>query len=642
MLKRIFKPGPIIGMALVVVLLLVMACAKEEATPTPKPTSTPTKVATATPTPEPTATPTPTPTLKPGEPTPTPTKKPTPTPTPKPTATPRPTATPTPVPGAPMPDNPKGYLTIVGVDVPAGPGLGSAQAPVEVFHQWGVGDTLFYAPDLENLVEPLLAESYELAGDLSYIDITIRKNAQFHGGWGNVTAEDIAWSMNDANAAVNLTSIHGQAGDFAALFKEAVVIDTYTVRLPFNNYDPRWGANFLSHTSQSTVFFSKKAYDEKGAEWLRNNIISTGPMKVVQWEEADKAVLEPADVDHYFWGKPAMSQLRFLEVPEESGRMAMLRTGAADVADISLKNIGALSEEGFATKGTGAGNQIGIFYAGNLWESNHAITGEPVTRAGVCAKEKAWIGCPPDNGGKEGDMEEARQVRWALAEAIDREALNEAILAGLGWAEYVEYCQANSPYFEDEWKVDYDLESAKNRLQGTDYPDGFEIPIYVQMPHSIRPELSDAVAGFWQKLGSKMDVSVLKFSYTIYRSGVVGRSTIIPWVCECDEGRTQWPFDWPKGMVMTTMTRGGFGCGNESPEMAQWFLEASQETDPDKRIEINKSVCEYLSYWQVGTGWVATPVLFTYNPNSIKDWPTSVEFWGMSFFEVFRATPADR
>jgi peptide/nickel transport system substrate-binding protein len=495
---------------------------------------------------------------------------------------------------------------------------------------------------LEHLVEPLLAESYELAGDLSYLDVTIRQNAEFHYGYGNVTAEDIAWTMNEANAAVNPTSIHGQAGDFAALFKEAVVIDEYSVRLPFNNYDPRWGANFLSHTSQSTVFFSKKAYDEKGAEFLRENIISTGPFRIVEWIRDDKAVLEPADFDHYFWGKPALSQVRLLEVPEEAGRMAMLRTGEADVSDISLKNVGPLVSEGFVTKGTGAGNQIGIFYAGNLWESNHAITGEPVERAGVCAKEQAWIGCPPDNGGKEGDMEEARQVRWALAEAIDREALNENIVAGLGWPEYVEYCQANSPYFKDEWKVEYDLESAKNRLKGTDFPDGFEISMYIQMPHNIRPELGDAVAGYWQQLGSKMNVSVLKFSYSIYRSGVVGRSTIIPWVCECDEGRTQWPFDWPKAMVMTTMTRGGFGCGNESPEIAQWFLEASQESDVDKRIEINQRVCDYLSYWQVGTGWVATPVVWTYNPKSIKEWPTTVEFWGMTYFDLFNAVPADR
>jgi ABC-type transport system substrate-binding protein len=261
----------------------------------------------------------------------------------------------------------------------------------------------------------------------------------------------------------------------------------------------------------------------------------------------------------------------------------------------------------------------------------------------VCAKEQPWIGCPEDNGGDAGDMEEARQVRWALAEAVDREALNEQILAGLGWPEYVEYCQANSPYFDDAWKVEYDIESAKNRLKQTAWPDGFEISMYIQMPHAVRPELGDAVAGFWQQLGPKMDVSVLKFNYTIYRSGVVGRSTIIPWVCECDEGRTQWPFDWPKAMVMTSLTRGGFGCGNESPEIAQWFLEAS---DPSKtseeRIEINKSVCDYLNYWQVGTGWIATPVIWTYNPKSIADWPTSVEFWGKMFYDAFRIVPADR
>jgi hypothetical protein len=93
---------------------------------------------------------------------------------------------------------------------------------------------------------------------------------------------------------------------------------------------------------------------------------------------------------------------------------------------------------------------------------------------------------------------------------------------------------------------------------------------------------------------------------------------------------------------MTTMTRGGFGCGNESPEIAQWFLEASQESDVDKRIEINQRVCDYLSYWQVGTGWVATPVVWTYNPKSIKEWPTTVEFWGMTYFDLFNAVPADR
>jgi len=649
-LKKILKLGPILGVALVVVLLLVVACSKAEPTATPTPTKKPTPTATATAVPPPTATPTPkptatpTPTLKPGEtplPTATPTKKPTATPTKRPTATPKPTATPTPIPGAPTPKNAKGFITVAGIDVEAGPGLASAQPPVEAMHHWGVGDCLFYAPDLEHPVEGFLAESYELADDLSYVIIHIRQGAEFHYGWGPVTADDIVFTMNDANSAINPTSIHGQAGDFAALFGAVEKIDEYTVKFPFTSFDPRWGTNFLSHTSQSTVFFSSKAYNEKGADWMRENMISTGPMKAVEWITDDVALLEPAAFDHFFWGKPTLSQLRILEIPEESGRLAMMKTGEADIADIATKNIGEMVKSGFATKGTGAGMQIGLFYAGNLWETVYAAgphAGEPLSREGVCAKELAWIGCPDVAG----DMEDARQTRWALSEAIDREALNEVILAGLGWPEYVEYCQANSPYFKDEWKADYDLEAAKARLAKTKTPDGFEISMYIQMPHAVRPELGDAVAGFWQELGPKMNVSVLKFAYAIYRSGVVGRSTVIPWVCECDEGRTQWPFDWPKAMVMTSMTRGGFGCGNESPELAAWWLEASTETDPDARIAINMKVCDYLNYWQVGTGWVAQPVLYTYNPKSIKSWPTSVEYWGASFFEVFRAVPADR
>jgi len=542
---------------------------------------------------------------------------------------------------APVPKNPKGVLTIAVIDIAPGVGLGSAQPP-ESFHQWGVGDCLFYSPDMEHLDTGLMATGYELADDLSYAIIHLREDMEFHYGGGPVTADDIVWTMNESNARTNPVSIHGQAGDFAALFDAWEVVDQYTVKAPFVSFDPRWVSNFLNHNSQSTLFFSKKLYDEKGADWMRENIISTGPMRVVEWERDDIALLEPAEFTHFHWGKPAMSEIRLLEVPEEAGRIAMLETGEADAGMVSIKFLKGMVEKGFATKGTGAGNQIGIFWAGNLWEKTHAIDGYELSREGVCARELPWIGCPPDNGGDAGDLEEARQVRWALAEAIDREALNEVILAGLGWPEYVEYCQANSPYFEERWKVDYDLASAKDRLKETAWPDGFEIAMYIQMPHDIRPELGDAVAGMWMQLGPKMDVSVLKFAYVQYRPGVVGRSTTIPWVCECDEGRTQWPFDWPKGMVMTSMTRGGFGCGNESPEMAQWFLEAAAETDFDARIAINKQVCDYLSHWQVGTGWVAQPVLHTYNPKSIKEWPTSVEFWGLGWFEIFRAVPADR
>jgi len=565
---------------------------------------------------------------------------------------------------APAPKNPKGVITVLVVDVPAGPGIGSAQAPVEVLRDWGVGENMFYSSDMQHIVDYRLCTSYEVAEDLSYAILHVRPGVQFHYGWGEFTAEDAVWSMNDANAYTNPTSIHGQAGDFAALFKEWEVVDPYTVKANFQEYDIRWNANFLNENSQGLVFFSKKIYDEKGENWMMDHIISTGPMQVVEWVRDDHAYLEAVPYTHWRMN-PKMSQIRFLEVPEESTRIAMLKTGEADVADIAIKNLKSMLEEGFKTFGTGAGNQIGIWWSGNLWETTYAggsKAGQPLPREGYGIHDLAWIGntlnCPEIEEGWDGkaqpawdsaqckdpgDMEEARQVRWALAEAFDREAINEAVMSGLGWPVYVEYAQVHSPdLWESKWEIPYNLESAKARLAKTAWPDGFEIALWIQMPHAIRPEVGDAVAGYWLKLGSKMTVEVIKSAYTIVRPSLVGRTLSLPIVMECDEGRTAWPPDWPKGMVATSLTRGGFGCGNESPYIAQAYLKTRAELDRDKRIQINKGVIDHMWYWQVGTGIVAQPVVFTYNPKSIKEWTSDVEFWGESMFGIYNAVPADR
>ena len=416
------------------------------------------------------------------------------------------------------------------------------------------------------------------------------------------------------------------------------VVDNYTVKAPFGySFDPMWATCYLNSSCQSTVYFSKAAYDQMGSDWMRQNIVSTGPMQVVEWMRDDRAILEA--VPTHWRMQPQVSQLRFLEVPEEASRIAMLRTGEADVAEISLKNIGELVDEGFAVTGTGAGVQMGIFYSGNLWETEHALTGVSLDRPGLHPRNP-WIGDPDDLDG----MEEARQVRWALAEAIDREGINETVLDGLGWPEYVEYCQAQSPYFDETWRVNYDLASARDRLQNTGWPNGFEIPLYVGPQlgggAGTAGELGDAVAGHWQQLDTGMSPVVLKFAYPIFRPGLVERSTTIPWLfSSLDEG-TQWPFDWPKGMVMTSLTRGGFGCGVESPEIAQWYLQATWESDPEARIAINTDLCDYLHYWQLGTGVIGHPVLYTYNPNSIGAWPTDVEYWGAPMFDAYRIVPA--
>lgn len=661
-------------------LLAVVACAKATPTPTPTPTRPPTPTPTATATPTPTSTPTPAPTptptatptpLPPGvtpppTPTPTPTATPTPTPTPYPTPTPKPPPTPTPTPTptvvavkeAPEPKNPRGTLTALVYNVGPGTGLGSAQAPVEAMHYWGVGDCLF-GSEPGNFEVPQIATSYELDPNLEYVDIHIRSGVMFQKGWGEETAEDWVWTFNDANAFTNPDSIHGQAGDFAALFGEATVIDKYTFRLPFRTFDLRWISNFLNDAAQSTTAFSKKAYDQMGDQWMRENIIGDGPLQVVEWIRDDHATLEKRP-DGHWRVDTKVNKLTFLEVPEEATRIGMLRTGEADTAFVAVKSVPALLKEGFASISPGmVGRVHNIIWDGNYWEKYHAVTGELLDKPGYGVHDLPWvgnvIGCPGEGTvdgdwnspqcKDPGDMEEARNIRWALALAIDREALNETVLEGLGTYATIEYVDTTMPYYQKRWDIPYDPVKAKEYMQKADNPKwregDFELPLWTGGEYQpLNKEINDAVAGMFRAIWPKMQVSVYKSAYSIIRPSIVQRSNTMPYCGDGDEGATTIPFDWPHGMTESSLTRGGFGSGIEIPMIAQTFLKVSKEPDINKRIKWNEELIDYLMYWQLMTGTVQVPELWVYNPKSIKEWPQSPNIFGSGVnFELI--VPAD-
>ena len=128
--------------------------------------------------------------------------------------------------------------------------------------RYGVSDN-FFTPKGDNYATPKLAESYELASDMSKVTIKLRRGIQFHYGWGELKAEDVAWSINDANAGITPTSIHSQAGDFAALLGSNPVeaLDDHTVELTFSTFDVTWNTNLLNDAGEGISIFSKKACD---------------------------------------------------------------------------------------------------------------------------------------------------------------------------------------------------------------------------------------------------------------------------------------------------------------------------------------------------------------------------------------------
>ena len=530
-------------------------------------------------------------------------------------------------------------MSIIGAGLDGGGGS-LPDAPMGGARQWGAGESLF-APGETDWDVPMLAESWELATDLSSVTITLRKGVQFHKDWGEMKAEDIAWVINRTNPALNPESIAASAANFTSLFGDTPVeaIDDYTVKGVFSNFDVRWASNFLNQEASgglTSIATPKKAFDDNGRDWLRDNFIGTGPFQLKDFKTGVSATFEKVPYDH--WRKNAsINEFRIITVPEEATRIALLQTGETDIGFVDPKDLARMRRAGFIEVSAGQGTQEGVMFPGNLWEDTNALTGEKLDPlfGGVYLRALPWTGNPwtpddDDNPPGMNDMEQARLVRQALARSVDREAIVEFVLGGVGEPVHVTYFSTKNANWDSNFEYPYNVAEANRLLDEAGYPeDGgsrFEIPLFVgpELGGGSGPagEIGDAIAGFWQEVG--IDVEVLKYAYAVFRPGLVSRTTVVPMLTSCDDGQESYPFDWPKGLVQTTLTRGGFSCGFEAPEILDWYQQASSEPDRAERIRINKQYLEFMHNWALFPGFVTVPNAWFANPNYIQERPMNL------------------
>ena len=513
-----------------------------------------------------------------------------------------------------------------------------------------------------DLICPVLGEEWDVATDLSKITVTIKKGVQFHGGWGEMTADDVVWSFNDL---ISPASVHGQSGDYSANFAEMIKIDDYTVEIPVKTYTVVWNQALFNTFAGTNGTFSKKAFDEKGKDWVLTNVIATGPYQLKEFHPQEVISLE-SFADHH--SKPApMKFLNLRDVPEESTRLAMLKNGQADIADISLKRVNALRESGFRTSDSGKAAQMAVIMAGNYWEEfdyNCSIgqssvqcpdlvpgTPElvPSSREGYLHDaEHPWIG----EFGNADSMESARKVRQAMALALDTRLMNETLLDGLGWELYMNSFSTRDPNWNSKWEWEQDIDEAKRLLDEAGYPAEigrgkyrFQVKLYAT-PHAGGPggtagEIQSAIGAMWGAIG--IPTSLERQDYTVWRPTVVERSQSQPFLSACGgtDARDSVPWDFPKGVTYSSLSRGGFSCAVEIPFVLEKHLEASQEADRNRRVEINTELAEFYAEQWLVPGIMVVPSPLVWNPKKIKSWEMRANASGTHIVSLDTIVPAN-
>ena len=561
------------------------------------------------------------------------------------------TATPVPATATPAPE---GLIKAPDTSTPAGTaviatggtvgdenGLGRAQAN-DGLKNLGIAETLFRRADDDSEL-PWIATSFEVASDLSSATVKIQQGIPFQvvdgNDFGNLTAHDVAFSMNDANSVTTPESIHGQAGDFAGLWGEWTAVDDETITFNFTSFDSTWKDDYVNASGQAFNVFSKKAHDDMGEDWVRDNIVATGPYQVEEWLRDEHYTIVNREGTHWLPElEPKTDRIKIVGVAEPTTRAALLRTGEVDMASLEPKDAAKFDPSDFTQTSPGGATQLGVFFSGNLWEDTYAggdNEGQPLPTKATFVHDIPWIGSPGKHG--DDDLEQAKAIRRAMAIAIDRDLVNETLVAGLGEVVHVEYFNASSPNWTGEHEYPYDPDGAVELIlaQNNDYQKGsadkngplgdhaFEVSIYAGPElgggASITGEVADAVAGFWSDIGLK--TFSLKFSYQTFRPTVVGRSNTHPWITSCDKGKSAIPWHFPKGLVQTTLTRGGFSCGFESPVILDLYKRMAEAPDQASATEAANEYLDYVYDQNLQPGVVAIPDAFYFNNKKIKAFP---------------------
>ena len=303
-----------------------------------------------------------------------------------------------------------------------------------------------------NNMTPCLAESWKESQDGLVYEFKLREGLKFHNG-DAFTAEDVKYSFERYRGA-SAKLLHDRV-------KTVEILDPYRIRFVLNAPWPDFLVFYASPATGAAWIVPKKYIEKVGEDGFRRQPVGLGPYRFARATPGIDLVL---DANEQYWRKkPSVRRVVIKGVPDRTTRLAMLKTGEADI--------------GYLMVGVEA----------------TAIKNDPKLRLARVIPPAVWWVEFPEQWNPKSPWND-RRVRLATNLAIDKQGLNEA--ERLGYSRLtgsiipsgMDFALRLDPY-------PFDPAQAKRLLTEAGYPSGFDagdltpLPPFTTMGEAVANDL---------------------------------------------------------------------------------------------------------------------------------------------------------
>jgi peptide/nickel transport system substrate-binding protein len=332
---------------------------------------------------------------------------------------------------------------------------------------WHMYDTLVWVNE-EGILEPALAEDWDVSEDGSEYTFYLRQDVTFHNG-EPFNADAVVFSWERAKDA---------GFEYSNLWQLATTVekvDDYTVKITTDGPD----ALFLTTVADNWAIVPPGYLQEVGQEGFDEHPVGTGPFVFVEWVKGERIVMQ-ANPDYWRESAPKIENLIFRPIPESATRAAAIQTGEVDIVT-RLSSEEAQSLLGVPNVTVIKYAQARVYYIA----FNNMTTG---------------VGQPTEDP----------LVRQAMNYAVDVDAIIDSLFDGFA-KPAIGFVATGELGYDNAEPFGYDPDKARDLLAQAGFPDGFEMDMACPAgAYTHFEEVCEAIAGYLGEVGIQIDLEIME------------------------------------------------------------------------------------------------------------------------------------